>query len=305
MTLDLALYQLRTFREVARLGSLTKAARSLGYAQSSVTSHIRLLESRVGMPLVQRLPHGVRLTPSGVIFHEYAKRIFNVVDEMATALNPPGEPEGRATVGASALLLETRVGSLIKESRYRYPRVQISPRQLSIGAAAKAVRDGELDLALVHGDFIGNEADPPGVVVERLPDLEVLPVGSFALAEAVDRRAALAAVKVLAVDPDCASHQLLVTALREIHGIEPQVIEAGSMGGARELARAGYGIAMLPAESVSPESEGAGLTVLPGLPRVRLGVRAMWLGREMAVGAVSAVRDVAIRVGRDREPQIA
>ncbi|MEU3268479.1 substrate-binding domain-containing protein [Streptomyces bacillaris] len=228
-----------------------------------------------------------------------------MVDEMATALNPPGEPEGRATVGASALLLETRVGSLIKESRYRYPRVQISPRQLSIGAAAKAVRDGELDLALVHGDFIGNEADPPGVVVERLPDLEVLPVGSFALAEAVDRRAALAAVKVLAVDPDCASHQLLVTALREIHGIEPQVIEAGSMGGARELARAGYGIAMLPAESVSPESEGAGLTVLPGLPRVRLGVRAMWLGREMAVGAVSAVRDVAIRVGRDREPQIA
>ncbi|MFD5971541.1 substrate-binding domain-containing protein [Streptomyces bacillaris] len=224
---------------------------------------------------------------------------------MSTALNPPGEPEGRATVGASALLLEARVGSLIKESRYRYPRVQISPRQLSIGAAAAAVRDGELDLALVHGDFIGNEADPPGVVVERLPDLEVLPVGSFALAEAVDRRAALAAVKVLAVDPDCASHQLLVTALREIHGIAPQVIEAGSMGGARELARAGYGIAMLPAESVGPDSGGSGLTVLPGLPRVRLGVRAMWLGREMAVGAVSAVRDVAIRVGRDREPQIA
>ncbi|OII67606.1 LysR family transcriptional regulator [Streptomyces sp. CC77] len=301
VSLDLALYQLRTFREVARLGSFTKAARSLGYAQSSVTSHIRSLESRVGMQLVQRLPHGVRLTPSGEIFHEYAQRIFHVVDEMATALNPSGEMEGRTTVGASAFLLETRIGPLMHECRYRYPKVQVSLRQLSISRAHEAVRSGEVDLALVHGEPTVGEPPPAGITVEELPDLEVVPVAAASLVNASDPVAALASVRVLAVDPDCASHQVLVGALRDTYGIDPTVVEAGSMGGARELARAGYGVAMLPYEAVGPAA--GGLAVLPGLPRLRLGVRALWGGRELARPPVAAVCDVATRVGREKVVQ--
>lgn len=305
VTIDLALYQLRTFREVARLGSLTKAARSLGYAQSSVTSHIRSLESRVGMQLVQRLPHGVRLTASGEIFHEYTTRIFHVVDEMASALNPSGETEGRTTIGASALLLETRIGSLIRDCRYRYPKVQVSPRQLAMSNAYEAVRTGEVDVALVHGDCSAPENAPAGIVIEELPPLEVVPVGSTALVESADLATSLASVRVLAVDPDCASHHILVTALREAYGIDPQVIEAGSMGGARQLARTGYGIAMLPSESLRQPEEGHHLAVLPGLPRAQLGVRALWAGPELARAAVSAVCDVATRVGREAVTQMA
>ncbi|GLF94500.1 LysR family transcriptional regulator [Streptomyces yaizuensis] len=117
MTYDLAMYQLRTFREVARLGSFTKAAKSLGYAQSSISAHIQALESHVGFKLLQRMPRGVRLTTAGEIFHDHTLRIFHVMDEMATALNPAGEPAGQAAVGASALLLESRVGSLMRECR--------------------------------------------------------------------------------------------------------------------------------------------------------------------------------------------
>ncbi len=304
MTLDIALYQLRTFREVARLGSFTKAARSLGYAQSSVTSHIRSLESRVGMQLVHRLPHGVRLTPSGEIFQEYAQRIFHIVDEMATALNPSGETVGRVAIGASALLLETRIGPLIRDCRYRYPKVQVSPRQLAIGRAHEAVRTGEVDLALVHGDLAGGGPPAAGVVVEELPPLKVVPVGTPALAQARDLAAELPQVRVLAVDADCASHRMLVTTLRQMYGIDPPVIEAGSMGGARELARAGYGIAMLPAESIGSAEGDGGLEVLRWLPGVRLGVRALWAGRDLAMSAASAVYDVASRIGREKVNQL-
>ncbi|MFE3515983.1 substrate-binding domain-containing protein [Streptomyces sp. NPDC059166] len=223
---------------------------------------------------------------------------------MSSALKPSGELEGRVTVGASALLLETRVGSLVQDCRHRYPKVQVSPRQLVISNAARAVQAHEVDLALVHGDFAGGARELPGrLVVEELPDLEVVPVGSVELARDPDRTRAFSQVRVLAVDPDCSSHRVMVTALREIHGIEPQVIEAGSVGGARELARVGYGIAMLPAESVRVEGEGSGLAVLPGLPRVRLGVRALWAGRELASAPVSAFREVAVRAGRQREAQ--
>ncbi|MER5771698.1 LysR family transcriptional regulator [Streptomyces sp. NPDC001985] len=298
VTYDLAIYQLTSFREVARLGSLTKAARSLGYAQSSITSHIRSLESRVGLQLIQRMPHGVRLTSAGEIFHDHVVRIFHVMDEMASDLSPTGEMKGRASVGASALLLESRVGSLIRECRYRYPQVQVSPRQLAISRAEEKVRAGEVDVALVHGDCWTDGAPPSGLVVEELPPLEVAPVGAAALAAELDRTGALSTPRVLMVDPDCASHQVLVEALRTRYGADPLTIEAGSVGGARELARSGYGIAMLPAESVRSE-EGYGLAVIPGLPRMQLGVWALWAGRERAMPAVAAVCDVAMRIGRE------
>ncbi|MET9440279.1 substrate-binding domain-containing protein [Streptomyces sp. NPDC006610] len=222
---------------------------------------------------------------------------------MASALNPSGEVEGRATVGASALLLETRIGPLMHDCRYRYPKVQVSLRQLSISRAQEAVRSGEVDVALVHGDRLPDGPPAAGITVERLPDLQVVPVGAVSLAEATDPAKALANTRVLAVDPDCASHQVLVLALREQYGIDPAVIEAGSVGGARELARAGYGVAMLPQESVGPANGDGGLAVLPGLPRVRLSVRALWGGRELARPAVTAVCDVATRMSEEKTPQ--
>ncbi|MFD6979632.1 substrate-binding domain-containing protein [Streptomyces sp. NPDC059956] len=225
---------------------------------------------------------------------------------MASALNPSGEMTGRVSVGASALLLESRVGSLIRDCRYRYPKVQVSPRQLVISQARESVRDRETDLALVHGDFSATpESLSNGIVVEELPPLEVVPVSAISLANATDRAKALSSIRVLAVDPDCASHQVLVTALRELYGIDPPVIEAGSVGGARELARSGYGIAMLPAESVRPAEQSSGLAVIAGLPRVRLSVRALWTGRDTAMSAVAAVCDVAARIGREQARQMA
>ncbi|MER5769225.1 LysR family transcriptional regulator [Streptomyces sp. NPDC001985] len=300
------MYQLRTFREVARLGSFTKAARSLGYAQSSISAHIRALESRIGFQLIQRLPHGVRLTAAGEIFNDHAVRIFQVMEEMASALNPSGGTAGRVSVGASALLLESRVSSLVRECRYRYPNVRLSPRQLAIGCTAEAVRAGQVDMALVHGDYGERTPLPGGVTVRELPPLDVVPVGPATFAtEAREKGAgrALATARVLVVDPDCASHRVLVSAVRELYGVDPPTVEAGSVGGARELARSGYGIAMLPAETMCRGDECYGLTVLAGLPRVRLGVRALWAGQDLALSAVGAVCKIAERIGREQEAE--
>jgi len=38
--------QLRTFMSIVKLGSFSEAARQQGYTQSSVTSHIQLLEKK-------------------------------------------------------------------------------------------------------------------------------------------------------------------------------------------------------------------------------------------------------------------
>ncbi|WP_179208886.1 LysR family transcriptional regulator [Salinicola salarius] len=56
---------LRYFEEVARQGSLRKAAERLHVAASAVNRQILKLEAELGVPLFERLPRGLRLSAAG------------------------------------------------------------------------------------------------------------------------------------------------------------------------------------------------------------------------------------------------
>jgi DNA-binding transcriptional LysR family regulator len=295
MVLDLSIHQLRTFREVARQGSVTRAARNLGYAQSSITGHIKSLETKLGYPLLKRLPHGVRLTQHGEIVRDYAERIMLTIQEMNGALQPQGEAEGRVAVGADPVLMEQRLGRLIREARYRYPKVTVSPRQVSVHDAAESVTRGETQLAVVAFED-GTGVFPDDLVAEKLPPLTLAPVASPALAATpvTDRARPL---RVLTVSADCTCHLPLVAALRSRYGVDVSVIEAGSVGGVRELARAGYGLAMLPAPDDSLAAQG--LQVVPGMPHAELDVRLVY-SRPDHLGR--AARSIAELIRRMPQP---
>ncbi len=66
--------QLRTFHRVAALGSFTRAAAELNYAQSSVTAQIKSLEVSLGSELFERVAGKVKLTPAGTRLLPYAGR---------------------------------------------------------------------------------------------------------------------------------------------------------------------------------------------------------------------------------------
>ena len=57
--------ELRIFREVARAGSISKAAGQLGYVQSNVTARIKKLEEELNAVLLIRHSKGVTLTAEG------------------------------------------------------------------------------------------------------------------------------------------------------------------------------------------------------------------------------------------------
>ncbi|QJQ94838.1 MULTISPECIES: LysR family transcriptional regulator [Halomonadaceae] len=65
--MPLLLPALRYFEEVARHGSLRKAADHLHVAASAVNRQILKLEDELGVPLFERLPRGMRLSPAGEI----------------------------------------------------------------------------------------------------------------------------------------------------------------------------------------------------------------------------------------------
>ena len=80
---------LESFIQVAELGSFTKAAESLGYTQSSVSTQIRQLETELGVPLFERINHSVKLTEKGKEILSLAHQLFRTADDIKkTADNP-------------------------------------------------------------------------------------------------------------------------------------------------------------------------------------------------------------------------
>ena len=68
--------------EVARLGSLNKAAETLLTAQPNISRSIKELESDLGIAIFSRSAKGMELTPEGEEFIGYAKNILKQIDEV-------------------------------------------------------------------------------------------------------------------------------------------------------------------------------------------------------------------------------
>ena len=68
--------------EVARLGSLNKAAESLMIAQPNISRSIKELESDLGITIFQRSAKGMVLTPDGEEFMNYARDIIHRMDKL-------------------------------------------------------------------------------------------------------------------------------------------------------------------------------------------------------------------------------
>jgi len=76
--------RLLIFREVARRGSLSAAATSLGWTQPAVGQHIQRLERDLGLSLVLRSTKGITLTEAGT-------RLLSHADAVASRLAAAGQ----------------------------------------------------------------------------------------------------------------------------------------------------------------------------------------------------------------------
>jgi DNA-binding transcriptional LysR family regulator len=75
----LNLSQLRSFQNIYRLGSFSKAAQHLNLTQPALSKQIQQLEQRLGHTLFTRLPRGIAATPAA---HELARRIGSHLDAL-------------------------------------------------------------------------------------------------------------------------------------------------------------------------------------------------------------------------------
>ena len=140
------LRHLITFKTIVEKNGFNKAAEHLGYAQSSITTHIKELEKELGRPLFDRLGKRVLLTHFGKQYLPFANQIIELYDQSLTI---DKEPQGNLTIGISESLTICRIPLILLEFKQKYPKVSLYVKSLENYDVTKSLQSGDIDLALV------------------------------------------------------------------------------------------------------------------------------------------------------------
>jgi DNA-binding transcriptional LysR family regulator len=141
--------QIKAFHKVAAAGSFTKAARELFLTQSAVSQQIRALEDEIGGKLFDRSGKTVRLTGEGEVLLAYAKRLFDLHEEIETLFDGLRKLEkGRITVGATAVIGTYFMPAVISEYHRQHPGIEIDLRMGNSEAIQRMILDREADLGV-------------------------------------------------------------------------------------------------------------------------------------------------------------
>ncbi len=250
----MALTGWQTFVAVCDSGSLTTAARELGYSQSAVSRQVAALELELGERLLERLPRGVRPTPAGEALLPHARLVVGEAARGRDAVRRAREGDPvvltlGAVPSASADLVPRALRALPEDG----PRVTL--RSGGSSELHDLVRTGDVDLAVVT-DY------PPGLPADRdvvrtrlvVDEMCVLVPPGHQLAGGRRRVRLTSFADDVWAEDNPGSERILVQAAGR-WGFEPRIeLVAGDLLGKVALVAAGLAVALVP-----------GLLV-PGLP---------------------------------------
>lgn len=118
---------MRVFVEVAECQSFVEASRRLEISAPAVTKSVAQLESHLDIKLLNRTTRNVRLTDSGLLFYNDAKRILQEVEQAeATATGAYSEPKGALSITAPVLFGQKHVMPVIYKYLQLHPKVNVN-----------------------------------------------------------------------------------------------------------------------------------------------------------------------------------
>lgn len=148
-TLDLDAVQ--AFVLVADLHSFTRAADALNSTQSAVSLKLKRLEARLGHRLIERTPRKVRLSRTGEVFLQAARRLLDAHDDALGALT---RERTTLKVGISHHIVGHELPVLLRHVHSADPGLLVELRVSSSRDIEAEFDRGALDAALVlrHDD---------------------------------------------------------------------------------------------------------------------------------------------------------
>jgi LysR family transcriptional regulator, cell division regulator len=231
---------LNVFQTVARLGSISQAARELKYAQSNITMKIQQLETDLQTTLFYRHNRGTSLTAKGSMLLTYTEKIFHLIEETRKVMNDDQIPKGSLIIGSMETTAAVRLPALISKYHKDYPDVDLTLKTGPTEQNIQGVLQYELDGAFVAGPVEHPELIQKEVIEEELvliTDTIHPPLSSI---KDIQTRT------LLVFRTGCSYRGKLEQLLHQERVIPNKIMEFGTLDAIIGCVSAGLGISMLP-----------------------------------------------------------
>ncbi len=157
---------LRYLDEVARSGSIRKAAARLNIAASAVNRQILKLERSIGTELFERVPDGLRLTAAGEVMVRHARATLAEYDRTRADIDAlQGVRTGLVRIASVDSLMLRLLPDALTNFIAANPRVQFAITACGPGDIVKRVSDAKADVGITF--YQGNVASVE--IVHQVP----------------------------------------------------------------------------------------------------------------------------------------
>jgi DNA-binding transcriptional LysR family regulator len=260
----ISLQKLEVFCLVVELGGMSRAADHLFVAQPVVTAHVQSLQQRLGVKLLYREGHRMRLTDEGERVYDWAAEMLSRTRELMRELDGLAEGQrGTVAVAASMTVGSYLLPGVLTEFRQRRPAAAITLFVSDPEHAMNAVEIGDCDFAIVVADSAPNN---PGFRAEVIGHEEIVLVAAPDYGRSVGPLpvAALADAPLVS-SPAGLVRRGVIDAQLAANGVRPRnvVIELGHPEAMKRATRDGLGMCLLFRDSVARELEDGTLREVP------------------------------------------
>jgi DNA-binding transcriptional LysR family regulator len=253
--------QLRTFLEVARHKSFSRAGEKLSLTQPAISAQIRSLETEVGAQLFDRSGGKVTFTAAGRLFEPFAEHCLDCNQHILMAVGEMQRtPRGEVSISANESTclyvlpqvftqfkqLYSRVGlNIIRADRSRTLEALLN-REVDFGVVALPVKDARLIAEWIHKDELVLVAAPAHPLVRP---------GKLRIEDVVRHSLLL---------PKQGRQREQIDLLFSIRELKPNIgMELDSSELLKRFVAAGMGIGFAPKSTVDADEQAGVLRILP------------------------------------------
>ena len=253
---------------MARCGAVARAAAILGRTQPSVSARLASLEAAWGTRLFRRLARGMVPTPEGARLLPMAEAILRELEELDWSAGLPVSHAGELRLGAGDALARELLPKALATLLDEQPGVDVQLREGTGPRLLEALRDGEIDLALVVLPSTTAPGLPDGVEVRPLVQSEVallVPPGKGRQSARALPLRSLEGQPLVVLQTGSAFRRHLEAAFGAARVAFRPAVEVGNLSLVRRFVAAGLGVAPVPNVAFSRKD------ALTGVDRRRLG----------------------------------
>ena len=253
--------QLKTFMSIVKLGNFSQAAHFLGYTQSTVTTHIQLLEKEFNTALFERFGHQLMLTTDGERLYDYAEQIIKLAENTKNELENFDVPHGPIIIGIPESICMYHLTELVKEYASLYPDVEL---KLKLGTGSDfryLLRKNMMDIAF----FLDKKIQDNDLVSRFLWSEPIVMVASpehclaqFERVEAKDLQK-----RTLIFTDSGSSYQIVLKEHLVKESVQPRaILEIGQIHTIKQFVMSNLGITILPLAAVRKEIHSGEMVIL-------------------------------------------